>query len=335
MQVELNNYFKCKIDKSILKELSQKSDIKGLLHVGGYFIILFTVGFVAYYTWGTYWSIFWFLVYGNIYNFVNAIWHETSHNTAFNSKILNSIFFHLSSFMAMFEPTRWKFTHFVHHKNTYSTKDPYDHEILYGNDLKKTPKSFLINCIPFADLLYLKNHISFEIIKHSLSIETKVMKECIPDNAKPRAILISRIYLTIWLLIIFSSIVFKTWLPVLFLLLPIFYGKTMHRIVAFAQHAGLARNVKDHRLSSRDMHLNPILSFLYWKMEYHCVHHIYPTIPSYNLKKLYHHLEDQLPKAKNGLIETYKEIIPALMKQRIDPNYSINVRLNKNETVTA
>ena len=33
--------------------------------------------------------------------------------------------------------------------------------------------------------------------------------------------LISRIYLTIWLLIIFSSIVFKTWLPVLFLLLPI------------------------------------------------------------------------------------------------------------------
>ena len=84
MQVELNNYFKCKIDKSILKELSQKSDIKGLLHVSGYFIILFTVGFVAYYTWGTYWSIFWFLVYGNIYNFVNAIWHETSHNTAFN-----------------------------------------------------------------------------------------------------------------------------------------------------------------------------------------------------------------------------------------------------------
>ena len=161
------------------------------------------------------------------------------------------------------------------------------------------------------------------------------MKECIPDNAKPRAILISRIYLTIWLLIIFSSIVFKTWLPVLFLLLPIFYGKTMHRIVAFAQHAGLARNVKDHRLSSRDMHLNPILSFLYWKMEYHCVHHIYPTISSYNLKKLYHHLEDQLPKAKNGLIETYKEIIPALLKQRIDPNYSINVRLNKNETVTA
>ena len=45
--------------------------------------------------------------------------------------------------MAMFEPTRWKFTHFIHHKNTYSTKDPYDHEILYGNDLKKkTPKSF-------------------------------------------------------------------------------------------------------------------------------------------------------------------------------------------------
>ena len=42
--------------------------------------------------------------------------------------------------MAYFEPTRWRFTHFVHHGNTYSTKDPYDHEIEYDNNFKDTPK---------------------------------------------------------------------------------------------------------------------------------------------------------------------------------------------------
>ena len=42
--------------------------------------------------------------------------------------------------MANFEPIRWRYTHFIHHGNTYSTENPFDHEIEYGNDLKETPK---------------------------------------------------------------------------------------------------------------------------------------------------------------------------------------------------
>ena len=92
-------------------------------------------GLLAYITWGTWWSVFWFLVYGNIYSFSNPLWHETGHKTAFKSKFLNEFFYYLSSFMANFEPTRWRYTHFVHHGNTYSTNDPFDHEIEYGNNL--------------------------------------------------------------------------------------------------------------------------------------------------------------------------------------------------------
>ena len=51
------------------------------------------------------------------------------------------------------------------------------------------------------------------------------------------------------------------------------------------------------------MYLNPILSFLYWKMEYHVTHHMFPTVPSYNLDKLHHHIKDQLPKTNDGLID--------------------------------
>jgi len=43
---------------------------------------------------------------------------------------------------------------------------------------------------------------------------------------------------------------------------------------------------------------------------------MFPTVPSYNLDKLHHHIKDQLPKPNNGLIDAYREIIPALMKQR-------------------
>ena len=153
------------------------------------------------------------------------------------------------------------------------------------------------------------------------------MADSIPENARPRAILISRIYLVIWVSIIVWSLLISSWLPVLFLLLPHYYGKGLHKLVAFTQHAGLARDVKDHRLSARDIKLNPILSFLYWKMEYHCVHHMFPTVPAYNLEKLHQHLKDQLPEIKNGLINTYKEIIPVLMKQKEEPSYHLAISL--------
>ena len=129
------------------------------------------------------------------------------------------------------------------------------------------------------------------------------MEDCIPEKAQAKVIFSSRIYVAIWLLIILWSIVASSWMPLLYFVLPQFCGKTLHKIVAFTQHAGLARNIKDHRFSTREMYLNPILSFLYWKMEYHLTHHMFPTVPSYNLDKLHHHIKDQLPKPNYGLID--------------------------------
>ena len=253
-------------------------------------------GIFAYLTWGTWWSAFWFLVYGNIYSFSNALWHETGHKTAFKSKFLNEFFYYFSSFMSNFEPIRWRYTHFVHHGNTYSTTNPYDYEIEYENNLKETPKRLIINIIPFLDLFFLKKHISFEIIQHALGIKTNVMLESIPENAHVKSVFYSRIYIILWLLIVLWSLLLSTWLPILYILLPQFYGKTLHKLVAFTQHAGLARNLKDHRLTTREMYLNPILSFLYWKMEYHLTHHMFPTIPSYNLDKLHKHIKRPVTK---------------------------------------
>tara|TARA_Y100000590_G_scaffold440658_1_gene566332 strand:+ start:284 stop:1285 length:1002 start_codon:yes stop_codon:yes gene_type:complete len=332
MEVDLNKYYRCKIDSEILKELSKKSDLKGFIHVSLFFSLLIITGYLSFYNWGSFWGIFWILIYGNIYCFSNPLWHETGHRTAFKSKFLNEFFYYISSYMACFEPIRWRYSHFIHHGNTYSTENPYDHEIEYGNDLKNTIPRLIKEIFPFGNLIFFKNDISFEVIKHSVGIETKIMKDSIPEKARPKSILISRIYVFIWLSVILFSFYINSWLPTLLLVLPHFYGKTLQKLVAFTQHAGLARDVKDLRLSARDMHLNPILSFLYWKMEYHCVHHMFPTIPSYNLDKLHDHVKDQLPKADNGLIDAYKNIIPTLLKQKEDPSYHLPVSLPREQS---
>ena len=129
MKPELDKWYKCSIDKKILKELSKRSNWQGIKHISVWVIILLLSGYMAFVTWGSWWTILWFLIYGNIYTFCNPIWHECGHKTAFKSYWLNEVFYHITSFMYNYEPIRWRWSHFHHHSYTLHTKERYDHEI--------------------------------------------------------------------------------------------------------------------------------------------------------------------------------------------------------------
>ena len=122
---------------------------------------------------------------------------------------------------------------------------------------------------------------------------------------------------------IIISIVYQSWLPLLFIVLPNFYGKTLILLFGLTQHTGLQEDIKDHRYSTRTVKLNPIFSFLYWQMEYHIEHHMFPNVPSYNLPKLHEMVKDQMPPIRKGLWGAYSEILPAIFKQAYDKDYKI------------
>ena len=324
MNSKLDNWYKCSIDKKILKELSNRSNWHGIKHISIWIFFLILSGYLAFVSWGTWWTILWFLIYGNIYTFCNPIWHECGHKTAFKSRWLNEIFYHFTSFMYNYEPIRWRWSHFHHHSYTLHTEEHYDHEI----QITKPTDIFFILMIhlPGGNIFtFLFSH--FETIKHALGITTLVLKDCVPEKEHSKVRLFARIHIMLWMLIIASSIYFQTWFPILFLLLPFVYGTTLINIIHFIQHAGLLNNAQDHRLTTRTVKLNPIFSFLCWNMEYHLEHHMFPMVPSYNLKKLHEVVKDQMPKPKNGLWDAYKEIIPAILKQAKDPTYVLKVKL--------
>ena len=324
MNLELVHWYKCSVDKKILKEFSKRSNWQGIKHIFLYFLILLFSGYMSFITWGTWWTIFWFLIYGNIYTFSNPIWHECGHKLAFKSRSLNEIFYHITSFMYNYEPIRWRWSHHHHHTYTLHTENHYDHEI----QITKPTDLFYVLMIhlPGGNIFtFLFSHI--ETIKHALGLNSIVMKDCIPKEEQPKVRFFARIHMILWLLIISCSIYFQTWLPILYLLLPFLYGTTFINIIHFIQHAGLANNVRDHRLTTRTVKLNAFLSFLSWNMEYHLEHHIFSMVPSYNLKRLHEAVKDQMPKPKNGLWDAYKEIIPAILKQAKDPKYVLKIKL--------
>ena len=324
MNSDLIYWYKCSIDKRVLRKFSNRSNWQGMIHIFLYFIILIFSGYMAYITWGSWWTIFWFLIYGNIYTFSNPIWHECGHKLAFKSRWLNEFFYQITSFMYNYEPIRWRWSHHHHHTYTLHTEKFYDHEI----QVTKPTDLFYVLMIhlPGGNIFtFLFSHI--ETIKHALGFTSVIMKDCVPKEEQSKVRFFARIHIFLWILIISSSLYFQTWFLILYLLLPFLYGTTLINMIHFVQHAGLANNVNDHRLTTRTVKLNIFLSFLCWNMEYHLEHHMFPMVPSYNLKKLHEVVKDQMPKPKNGLWDAYKEIIPAILKQAKDPKYILKIKL--------
>ena len=327
-EVDLKTWYKPNIDKKTLKELSKRSDIKGLIDVSIFIFALILSGYLCIISWGTLWSIPALLLYGNIfYCKIISIQHETNHETYFKTRALNKFFYHITSLLGGFEAVRWKWSHFHHHTYTIFThEEVYDYE---NNSPKPTePIRFLLNFLPLGPIINIqkiRHFTHFEIIKHSFGIITPVVNITVPEKEIKKIINSSRLYVGFWLIIILSSIFFKTWLPIIMLILPPFYGNTILMICGMTQHAGLADNVKDHRKSTRTVIMNPFFSFLYSNMEYHIEHHIFPKIPCHNLKKFHKVIKKQMPTPKKGVIDAYKEIIPAIFKQAKDKNYYLNV----------
>ena len=323
--IDLERWYRPKIDKTEFRKLCEKSDWQGFKHMIIFFLSLLISGYLAFFTWGSWWCILFFIIYGNIYCSVDAIWHETGHKTAFKSKFWNEFFYQIASYMNNFEPVRWRWSHFKHHTFTAFTKDPFDFEIAIT---KPTDVIYFFSLfIPFTNIFYLHKSLQFETLKHALGITTDVMKVCIPEKERDKCRNSARIHVGLWIVTAVVSLNFNSWLPLIYIVLPVFYGNTHRVMCGLTQHTGLHDDIKDHRYSTRTVILNPISSFLYWQMEYHIEHHVFPIVPSYNLPKLHELIKDQLPPPKKGFIDEYKEIIPAILKQAKNPEYKIDVKL--------
>jgi fatty acid desaturase len=127
--------------------------------------------------------------------------------------------------------------------------------------------------------------------------------------------------------VIVACVYFRSILPAMYVGLPTLYGGWFALYCGMTQHLGLAEDVLDHRLNSRTVYMNPIFRFLYWNMNYHVEHHIFPTVPYHALPKLHEAIKGDCPPPYPSSIAAYREIIPALLRQLKDPTYFVRREL--------
>ncbi len=113
----------------------------------------------------------------------------------------------------------------------------------------------------------------------------------------------------------------------MFIGLPSLYGRWLALYFGMTQHMGLAEDVLDHRLNSRTVYMNPFFRFVYWNMNYHVEHHMFPMVPYHALPKLHEAVKADCPPAYPNTIAVFREIIPALARQLRDPSYFVKREL--------
>lgn len=316
--ITMDDWYKCRLDRKVLKEVTRRNDRDALLHLGGFLGLVVGSGVLAWLSLGTLWSVPALLLYGTLYAFAEAIEHELRHRTPFRSEWLNASVHWLICFMTWREQIYSRWSHAQHHTYTHLTATvPSDAEIAV-----KRPPNYLKLATDFLRVSHGIHHLG-NILLHSLGIVSSSAKAVVPATEYRAMCRNSRVILTLYVSVAGWAIAAHSWLPVVFLLLPRSYGAWLHELLAITQHTGLRENELDHRFSTRTIKLNRFLQFLYWNMNYHVEHHMFPNVPFHALPQLRKAIEPDLPPAYDGFFGAWSEILHVFRMQRRDPDYMV------------
>ena len=332
------NWYRCKVDKALMSELMRKSDAKAfrhvLLHLGLYCCTAGTA-FLAFnniHANNWYYTLPIFLIalfaHGTCSNFfAGDVGHELTHKTPFKTQFWNDFFLTIYGFLGWFDPIGYRLSHSKHHQ--FTTHKDLDGEVVL-------PAKLDINGIIF---FYNLLGINPKAIWHTLKMWTLAalgdstkssffglewMAKLIPaENEKlrrnhrnwARFVLLGHLAL--------ATIFIATgnWILVLIINFGCLFSPWLCFLCNWPQHLGLVPDVADFRLCCRTFTCGPLIGFLYWNMQYHIEHHMFPSVPFYNLPRLRKAIEHDLPPATHGLWATWRSMWPIVLRQRQDPTY--------------
>jgi Na+-transporting NADH:ubiquinone oxidoreductase subunit F len=313
-------WYKSPVPRAKMVELLVRKDGPAIRDTLIWFALILGSGYLVFLWWGSWIALFPYIVYSVLYaSTSDSRWHETSHGTAFKTDWMNNALYEIASFMVLRQSTVWRWSHTRHHSDT----------IIRGRDPEiavPRPPSFIKILMGFFGLSGSIPEIR-RIFLHARGKIDPAVATYLPEQEYAKVILKARLYIAIYLIVITLSVYYGSLLPLMYIGLPTILGGWLMPVYGLTQHAGLQENVLDHRLNCRTVYMNRIHRFLYWNMNYHVEHHMFPMVPYHALPLLHQEVKDDCPVPYSGIIEAFREIIPALIKQSRDVSYYVERKL--------
>jgi len=308
------------VPRKEMKALMQRSDGPAIRDTIIWLGSMAAFAGAAVWLWPSYWSIPFFLAYGVLYGSGgDSRWHECGHGTAFRTRWMNDAVYQIASFMMMRNPVTWRWSHARHHTDTIIVgRDP-EIAVMRPPDLLR----LILNFFGIIDVW----HAVIDLARNAAGIISAEEKTFIPEQEQPKVVRIARIWALIYAATAAAAVHTGSVLPFLIIGGPRLYGAWHHVMTGLLQHGGLADNVTDHRLNSRTVYMNPVSRFIYWNMNYHVEHHMFPMVPYHALPKLHEMIKHDLPAPNRSILDGYREMIPAFLRQLRYEDYFIKREL--------
>jgi len=304
------------IDRKDLKTLTRRRNGPAIRDTVVWLSGLVVLGYLAVVTFPSWWSIPIFVAYGTLFCAATSRWHECGHGTAFATSWMNTAVYQLSSCMLFMLATRWRYSHIEHHSDTIIVgRDPEIHQ-------PRPPimRQIWLQIIDIPGVMALGP----SIFQYAFGRVPRGDLTFLPKSEVKKACWEARIYLVVYALVIVSCFVMWTPLPILLFGLPALFGMPFYWACSLTQHLGMYEDVLDHRLNARTVIMGPVGRFLYWNMNFHIEHHMFPMVPYHALPRLHKMIGVDLPTPTPSLTAAVKEVIGALNRQRTEPDYVID-----------
>jgi fatty acid desaturase len=301
-------WYHTNLPRKEMKELMKRVDGPAIRDTFIWLGLMVVFAAASIYLWPSWWAVLPLLAYGVLYgSATDSRWHECGHGTAFKTAWMNDVVYHIACFMIMRNPTRWRWSHTRHHTDT----------VIVGLDpeiaVMRPPVAFKV-ALAYIGILDVWDAMSSMVVNAFGKI-SDAEKSFIPEMEWHKVILVARFWVVIYAATIALAVYLNSWLPILLVGTPRLYGAWHHVLTGLMQHGALADNVLDHRMNSRTVYINPISRFIYWNMNYHIEHHMFPMVPYHALPRLHEMIKNDLPAPSKSMWACYKEMIPVWARQ--------------------
>ena len=285
---------------AMLRELSARSDLQGLVRAGSHYGVIAVMGFLIWLVssrYGLAWALPLIVVQSYFVGFLFMIVHETAHKTGFQSRALNLAVGHLSSFAIGLPYEYYCLFHWDHHRYTQDpARDP---ELLVGS----IPSSDTQLAIAYSGL----RQVAFRVrlmLRHALT--GNATAPWIPQAKRRIVVNEARLYLAFYVVLLLASIALQTTLLLWVWVVPVIVGQLFLRPYLYAEHTGCERTRSAFQ-NTRTTYTGVFVKWFAWNMPYHVEHHAYPSIPFHALPKLNEIVADQIVYRGPGYIAVTRE----------------------------
>ena len=335
-------WYRSPIEPAVLRGLMQRDGRRGAFQAVGHLALAAATGTL---TWWLFAQQLWvafalaLLFHGGVTSFFIFACHELVHGTVFRNKRLNRLFLHVYSFLGWFNIHDYALSHTYHHR--YTLHPDGDREVT----LPKKPSLRALYLLQLCTINITGGFESSGLVPMLRGVggtafgffprrqgegETRTsgrmgdewvqaLYDAHPEE-RAKSVRWARRTLAGHALITVAGLAAGLWLLPVLVSFPLVLGNVWRYFVGVPMHCGLRDNVPDFRKCVRSIRLDPLSTFVYWRMNWHMEHHMYAGVPCYNLRRLRRTIAADLPEA-HTLFGAWREMRAIWQRQQTEPGY--------------